>query len=152
MDRNTQQRDAIRDALEQAGRPLTPLEILAAAQARVPKLGLATVYRNIKSLVEEGWLRPVSLPGDAPRYELARIAHHHHFHCRVCNRVLDIQACPGELKHLVPRGYHVEAHEVVLYGRCSTCAKSGGKRIGQRNRHHAHGGRDPRHQHSDHRH
>src|SRR5688572_19131816 len=78
MDRNTTQRNAIRHALQETGRPLSPQEILETAQADVPGLGIATVYRTIKSLVAEGWLVPVELPGEPARYELSRIAHHHH--------------------------------------------------------------------------
>ena len=43
MERNTRQRAAIRLAIEQAGRPLLPAEVLAAAQRDVPGLSLATV-------------------------------------------------------------------------------------------------------------
>ncbi|MFM7507657.1 MAG: transcriptional repressor, partial [Rubrivivax sp.] len=52
MERNTRQRTAIRDALQRARRPLLPQEVLLAAQAQAPRLGLATVYRNLKTLVE----------------------------------------------------------------------------------------------------
>ena len=51
MERSTRQRTAIRDALEAAQRPLLPQEVLDAAQAQVPSLGIATVYRNLKQLV-----------------------------------------------------------------------------------------------------
>ena len=61
--RNTRQKQAIRDAFIEADRPLSPEEALAAAQRLYATLGIATVYRNIKSLLAEGWLEPVSLPG-----------------------------------------------------------------------------------------
>ena len=54
MERNTRQRSAIRDAIAQAQRPLLPQEVLEAARTEVPGLGIATVYRNLKALVEEG--------------------------------------------------------------------------------------------------
>ena len=54
MERNTRQRSAIRDAIALADRPLLPQEVLEAAQHEVPGLGIATVYRNLKVLVEEG--------------------------------------------------------------------------------------------------
>ena len=81
MIRKTRQRSAIRDALEAGGRPMSPDEVLAAAQKHVKGLGIATVYRNLKALVEEGWLVPVELPGEPARYELSGKDHHHHFHC-----------------------------------------------------------------------
>lgn len=125
MDRNTNQRRAIREAMEAAGRPLSPMELLEAAKAHAPKLGIATVYRTVKSLVEEGWLKTVELPGHPPRYELSHIAHHHHFHCTHCGRVFDVPGCPGDLKGLAPAGFSVERHDIVLYGRCPECG--GGK-------------------------
>ena len=76
MERASRQRDAIRQALEAAGRPLLPAEILAAAQGEVPALGMATVYRNLKQLAEAGEIQTVALPGEAPRFEVA--GHHHH--------------------------------------------------------------------------
>jgi Fur family ferric uptake transcriptional regulator len=123
MERNTRQRQAIRDAIAQAGRPLTPQEVLAAAKQRTDSLGIATVYRHLKALLAEKWVKPVELPGEAARYELADIGHHHHFHCRGCGKVFDIAGCPGHLQSMVPRGYVVEDHEVVLYGRCSRCKR-----------------------------
>jgi Fur family ferric uptake transcriptional regulator len=120
--RNTQQRSAIRAALAQADRPLSPQEILDAARGDQPSLGIATVYRNVRSLVDEGWLQAVDLPAAASRYELANKQHHHHFHCRVCDGVFEIDDCPGNLRDLAPAGFVPETHEVILYGLCVSCA------------------------------
>lgn len=122
MERATRQRDAIRQALEAAGRPLLPGEILAAAQAEVPALGMATVYRNLKQLAEAGEIQSVDLPGEAPRFEMAGHHHHHHFSCSVCQRVFDVHACPGDMQRLAPAGFTVERHELTLYGRCGDCS------------------------------
>lgn len=122
MERTTRQRDAIRQALVQAGRPLLPTEILVAAQAEVPALGIATVYRNLKQLAEAGEVQSVELPGEAPRFEPGGHHHHHHFSCTVCQRVFDVHACPGDMQKLAPAGFEVERHELTLYGRCSECS------------------------------
>jgi len=119
--RRTQQRDAIREALARADRPLEAQELLRAAEPLSPGLGLATVYRTLKAGAEEGWLKPVALPGGATRYELAGKDHHHHFECRQCHRVFDVAGCPGELQRLTPTGFTLEGHEVVLYGLCDRC-------------------------------
>lgn len=124
MGRRTSQRDAIREAFEHAGRPLAPQEVLVEAQKRVPKLGIATVYRTVKSLVDERWLVTVELPGEPPRYELSKLSHHHHFHCRACGRAFDIPGCPGHMRLATPPGFVVEEHEIVLYGRCPDCSKA----------------------------
>jgi Fur family transcriptional regulator, ferric uptake regulator len=136
MERNTRQRSAIRDAIALAERPLLPQEVLDAAQAAVPGLGIATVYRNLKALVDDGELRTVSLPGENPRYELSGQLHHHHFQCRQCQRVFDVHACPGDLGRLAPPGFTVEDHDLTLYGRCKDCAvPTRGARSGTRPRH-----------------
>ena len=120
-ERNTRQREAIRNAIVHAKRPLSTQEILEAANKLVSGVGIATVYRNIKAFLQTGDIIVVSLPGDAPRYELAGHGHHHHFHCNRCNRVFDIHHCPGDLNTIAPPGFRVEHHELTLYGLCQSC-------------------------------
>ena len=122
MPRKTRQRVAIRRAFERTGRPLRPQECLNLASAEVPDLGIATVYRNINTLVETGWLRIVELPGSPDRYETAGRRHHHHFHCRRCDGVFEVESCPGGFAALAPTGYRVDGHELILYGVCRSCA------------------------------
>ncbi len=122
MQRNTNQRQAIARVMQEADRPLSPHEVLDRAQEAVPRLGIATVYRTIKSLLEQGWLARVELPGEPPRYEMAGKEHHHHFHCRVCDGVYEVEGCPGNFKNLVPAGFQMERHDVVLYGTCDVCS------------------------------
>ena len=123
MERATRQRSAIRQALAGACRPLLPHEVLEAAREQVPGLGIATVYRSLKSLVDEGLLRVVALPGENARYEPVGHGHHHHFQCRQCERVFDVHACPGDLSRLAPEGFTVEDHDLTLYGRCKDCQR-----------------------------
>jgi Fur family ferric uptake transcriptional regulator len=89
----------------------------------VPTLSLATVYRTVKQLVEEGLLETVELPGEVARYEPAGSAHHHHFQCRQCERLFDIPGCSDQLAATLPRGFMMEDHEVTLYGRCADCQR-----------------------------
>ena len=103
------------------GRPLTPDEVLEYGRQIVPSLGLATVYRNVKILVNEGWLSEVELPGAGLRYELAERPHHHHFLCRVCDLVFDVDRCPDKVEELAPEGFEVDGHELILFGRCAAC-------------------------------
>lgn len=119
--RSTSQRRAIRDAIEQADRPLDANEVLAAASPEAENLGMATVYRTLKLGVEEGWLKPVELPNAPARFEMAGKQHHHHFECRNCQRVFEVHGCPGNLNPLVPDGFTLEDHEVILYGLCAEC-------------------------------
>lgn len=122
MERHTRQRAAIREAMARAGRPLLPQEVLEVAQAAAPGLSIATVYRNLKLMVDEGEIRTVMLPGENTRYELAGDGHHHHhFQCTRCQRVFEVEACPGDLASLAPAGFTVEDHDLTLYGRCREC-------------------------------
>lgn len=146
MERNTRQRTAIREAIVQAARPLLPQEVLDAAQAEVPGLSMATVYRNLKALLDDGELRAVMLPGENPRYEPAGHGHHHHFQCTNCQRVFEVDACPGDLASLAPPGFTVEDHDLTLYGKCSDCAplpatarkRAAAKAVAPAHAHHGH--------------
>lgn len=127
MERNTRQRKAIHQCIQDAGRPLSPQEILESAQGAVPGIGLATVYRTIKSMLEAGEITTVSLPGGGDRYEISGHGHHHHFHCRSCDKVFEVHACPGDMQKLTPEGFVLESHELTLYGLCNQCSDVGGK-------------------------
>lgn len=122
MERQTRQRAAIRRAIEGAGRPLAPAEVLDAARRDVPGLGIATVYRTVAALLAEGAVVPVELPGLPARYEPAGQTHHHHFRCRACDRVYEVPGCARGIPALAPAGFEVDGHELVLYGRCGPCA------------------------------
>jgi Fur family ferric uptake transcriptional regulator len=124
MERDTRQRRAIRKVLETSGRPLSPMEVLAAAHRHAPGLGVATVYRNLKTLLDEGAIVAVVLPGEAARYEPAGKSHHHHFRCRRCDRLFEVPGCRPSSVGRPPRGFVAESHEVVFYGRCATCASA----------------------------
>ncbi len=119
--RATTQREAITRAFESARAALSPQEVLKWATRFTPKLGIATVYRTINALVEQGWLVEVKLPGEPSRYEVSGKGHHHHFQCRGCDTVFEIHSCPKDLKSLVPSGFRLEEHHLFLYGRCAHC-------------------------------
>ena len=124
--RNTEQRTALRRVFMEADRPLSAQEVLQAARKMVAGLGIATVYRNLRMLVDEDWLATVGLPGEPDRYEVAGKAHHHHFHCRVCNRVFEVPECASDMKRITPDGFVLDGHDVVLYGKCRECALADG--------------------------
>jgi Fur family ferric uptake transcriptional regulator len=129
MERSTRQRSAIRQVIDEARRPLSPPEVLELAQQQVAAMGMATVYRNLKLLVDEGAVQVVTLPGDSPRYESAGHAHHHHFQCEACGRVFDVHACPGDLSGMAPAGFQVHHHELTLYGQCADCLQTKAARV-----------------------
>lgn len=143
--RQTRQQLAVMHAIRDSGRSLSPQEVWALSQQVVPRINLSTVYRQLKTLCEQGHLLRVQLPGQTPRYEPARLtpqglqskrrvialnaagqgtgalAHHHHFHCVACEQVFPLHACPGGMEKLAPRGYEVQRHDLTLHGRCPRC-------------------------------
>lgn len=103
-------------------RPLTPEEVLVMGRELSPTLNQATVYRNLKILLEEEWLAKLHLPEVGTIYERNNMGHHHHFHCRACKKSFTIHTCPlDQNKPLVPEGFSVEDHEIFFYGTCPTC-------------------------------
>ena len=108
---------------------MTPPEVTRIARREVPTISRSTVYRLLNALVVEGNILRVELAGQPTRFEAASHSaginsHHHHFHCNSCERVYPIEGCPGSMKALVPRGFRVEGHDLVLHGRCPSCARS----------------------------
>ena len=120
IERNTRQKQAIRDAFERVGRPLSPEEVHLEAQRASHGLGMATVYRSIRALVDDGWLSIVEVPGHNPLYEIAGKAHHHHFSCTVCSRIFELEGCATVAAKL-PRGFKTSAHELTFFGTCANC-------------------------------
>ena len=122
--RDTSQQRAIRDAIASAGRPLSVREIHGLASSRVPTLGLRTVYRCVRRLLDDGDIAPVVVAGQQDRFEPASVAarQHHHFRCEACDRVFDVDACPGGLERMLPPGIELAGHDLQLWGRCPDCA------------------------------
>lgn len=120
--RSTRQKRVIREVFERAGRPLSTEEILAEAKGQVGTLGIATVYRSIRALLDEGWLAPVEVPGRSPYYERSGKEHHHHFLCTECERAYELAGCTTETRPL-PAGFRAQGHDVTIYGTCPACSR-----------------------------
>ena len=68
---------------------LTAEQIFFALQNNGNKMALATVYNNLASLLNEGFIRKICVEGYPDRYDKA--TRHDHFVCRVCGRLADIR-------------------------------------------------------------
>lgn len=121
MIRRTKQKEAIASVLQKKHQPLTIEEIHRIALKTVPSLGIATVYRTLKSLLEEGCIKTVELPGQPLHYEEAHKGHHHHFCCNACHGVFELEKCLSGIHQLAPKGFQVADHEIILYGTCAGC-------------------------------
>jgi len=123
MERKTLQRKAIEQVFLGNDRPLRVDEILETGRSMVETLNQATVYRNLKLLVDDGWLKRINHPTLGTVYERAGKGHHHHFHCRGCNRAFELTGCALKKKGAVPHGFVIEDHEIFLSGLCPSCGK-----------------------------
>jgi Fur family ferric uptake transcriptional regulator len=121
MKRKTSQKAAIEQVFRQQDRPLRVEEILKHGRAIVESLNQATVYRNLKILVQKGWLKQINLPSIGTLYERTGKDHHHHFHCHACNRVFELPGCALNKKEAAPNGFVMEDHEILVLGVCPSC-------------------------------
>ena len=121
--RSTAQKRAILSALRSTSRPLGPSELHIEVQRTLRKIGIATIYRALKQLKEEGLVTVVQVPGHSDRYELTESAdhHHHHFQCNECGKVFDIKGCLKAINSLLPKGFLAQRHEIIWYGECAVC-------------------------------
>jgi Fur family transcriptional regulator, stress-responsive regulator len=101
---------------------LSAEDVFQRARTQLPELSRATVYNALGELAEAGLLGVVEGPG--PRQFDANVAAHHHFRCRQCSTLHDIEPEHVDLT-LHEQGFHVELAHVLLEGLCPTCAGGG---------------------------
>ncbi|MCH2187594.1 transcriptional repressor, partial [Myxococcota bacterium] len=98
-------------------------QIHTAVLREFPRLSLATVYRNLEVLVEEGSVKVVPCGNGAVRYD-GNLDPHHHFVCEACDRIIDVPlAEPRALCRRLAREYALRAGRVsmIFYGKCPDC-------------------------------
>src|SRR3569623_1926870 len=87
--RSTPQRYAVIAFLrEQDGHP-TAAEIFEAVNRVDPRSSRATIYNNLRDLVEAGLVREVAMEGRAARFD-AKGMRHYHFICDRCGKIEDV--------------------------------------------------------------
>ncbi|MBN1960260.1 MAG: transcriptional repressor [Deltaproteobacteria bacterium] len=121
--RQTAQRAAIEQVFNSEQRPLTVEDIVKLGRNYVHSLNQATVYRNLKVLLKDGWLRQIHHPAFGNLYEKAEIGHHHHFHCRICGRLFSLEVCTCSNIDQAPKGFITLGHDVFLFGSCPSCSR-----------------------------
>lgn len=120
--RVTPQRRAIVSAFAGgATEHLSADEVHARASAAVPELGRGTVYSTLAELTELGLLAAVGSP-EPVRFELAA-AEHHHFRCRLCLRLYDVDVPAVRVGALVADGFVVERTAITVEGVCADCVE-----------------------------
>ena len=115
----TPQRRAIIDYLQSATHHPTADEVLKAVNEKFPMTSRATVYNTLNWLKGAGMVREV-FEGGTVRFD-PNTSNHHHFICRNCGKVEDIE---GELPiqfDSLAGDRKVENIEITLRGLCSNC-------------------------------
>lgn len=123
--KRTQQRAAVVQALERTEGFRTAQQLHEEVRATGGSVGLATVYRNLRSMAAAGELDILHPPGGEAIYRLCeRREHHHHLVCRSCGAAVEIDSPDLEkwaTKTATRHRYRSVVHTAELYGVCSRC-------------------------------
>jgi Fur family ferric uptake transcriptional regulator len=87
-------------------------------------LGLATVYRTLSLLVDQGVIDVLAHHGSELCYRLCTDGHHHHLLCTGCHKVVEIDECElGDWAERVAasRGFVITDHRLEISGLCAAC-------------------------------
>src|SRR5947209_18710508 len=87
--RCTPQRYAVMAFLMECKRHPTAAEIFEGVNRVDPRCSGATIYNNLRDLVQAGLVREVTMEGRAARFD-AKGMRHHHFICDCCGDVEDV--------------------------------------------------------------
>jgi Fur family transcriptional regulator, ferric uptake regulator len=85
----TLQREAILRAIKRTDIHPTVEELWAMVRKELPRISLATVYRNLELMANLGLVRRIGVGGDRRRYD-GDMSDHHHVRCLECGAVGDI--------------------------------------------------------------
>ena len=102
----------------------TALVVYEAVRSVRPQIGLATVYRVLHQLAEQGLIKELGQNAEC-RYD-ARIDRHDHAVCTNCGTLLDVPVeihLPADVLQEAARvtGMKLRSHEVRIYGLCRSC-------------------------------
>jgi Fur family peroxide stress response transcriptional regulator len=117
----TPQRRAIIDYLQSAIHHPTADEVLRAVNEKFPMTSRATVYNTLNWLKGKGMVREV-YEGGSIRFD-PNTSDHHHFVCRKCGKVEDVENEMIGCYQLEPvlGNRTVENFEIILRGICADC-------------------------------
>ncbi|GGH42750.1 Fur family transcriptional regulator [Microbacterium album] len=124
--RNTWQRERVRDALAEARGFVSAQALHATLRDENTGIGLATVYRALAGLAASGEADSLQSPeGEALYRACAMEGHHHHLICRSCGLAVEIEATAVEQwarETATQHGFTEAEHVVDIFGLCRSCA------------------------------
>jgi Fur family ferric uptake transcriptional regulator len=123
--KNTKQRTAILEVLEEAEQPLSAEQIFTSLQNNKVAISLSTVYRALDLMVEKDLVSRIDFAEEGKTlYEKTGGLHKHYLYCLGCNIMLPIKHCPlheYEKELQEDTGYDIVGHKLNVYGYCGNC-------------------------------
>lgn len=129
--RATPQRVVLHRILRGIDGHFTAEELLARATKQLPSLSLPTIYAALALLEEMGEVHRVSALGGTALYDTRRRPHHHVV-CRMCGKVLDVEAAAdtrGVVQAAEAGGFTSLSPQVTVQGVCADCATRGAETV-----------------------
>lgn len=83
----------------------------------MPSISLGTVYRNLQTLCDTHQIHKINTDDQVVHYD-ANLSNHHHFICRECKSIIDVDVVSLDSISLE---HNVESMDVVYYGICKEC-------------------------------
>ena len=121
----SKQRDLILNTLRENSTHPTAENIYTLLKEANPKLSLATVYRNLNQLAQQGILRQIKGLDDSIHFD-HQLHPHYHFLCQCCGKIYDV---PESVAPCIDKSVEdvlnatVIHHEMSFIGVCSDCKK-----------------------------
>jgi Fur family transcriptional regulator, ferric uptake regulator len=122
--RMTKQRRVILEELKKVTSHPTADQLHQMVRERLPKISIATVYRNLEILSDGGFVLKLDVAGTQRRFD-GTPENHYHIRCSNCGRVDDVHMEPVAMMEEMARqacGYVVSSHTVEFTGICPDCA------------------------------
>ena len=124
--RVTKQRLAVSAALDDLDDFVSTQELYRILQNKGVSVSLATAYRILQSLADEGLVDVLrNGDGEAVYRRCAVTGHHHHLLCRNCGKAVEVEAPAVETwaaRTAQEHGFTEVAHTVEIYGLCADCS------------------------------
>jgi Fur family ferric uptake transcriptional regulator len=121
--RITLQRQVILEEVRMADSHLTADEVYKVVRARLPRISLGTVYRNLEMLSRLGMIHKLELGGMQKRFD-GNIHDHYHLRCLMCGRIEDVPMEPQTLLEESVEAltdYKITGHRLEFIGVCLAC-------------------------------
>ena len=123
--RTTRQRSALLALLDELDGFRSAQDLHALLRERGDSVGLATVYRALQAMVDEGLLDVLRSADGEAGYRRCSPSHHHHLVCRSCGRTVEVADPPVERwasRMAAEHGFTDVQHQVEVFGTCAGCA------------------------------